>query len=131
MATNTSNTTNSRTDALQLIKHVYDPVSKEYKFSWRSTCSARIDREMGQPVIVDFNNDGVPEVLVLDKVFNARTGELLVDGGLLADDSNKSTGTQYCKNICPKQFGERRLSGLLCFVYNGNVSRLFCSFMCI
>ncbi|MDR3246814.1 MAG: GEVED domain-containing protein, partial [Prevotellaceae bacterium] len=75
-------------NALKLMKYIYNPSTQKYEFSWSKTYSARIDREMGQPIIVDFNGDGISEVLVLDKVFNARTGELLVDGGLLADNNN-------------------------------------------
>ena len=79
---------NTASDRLQLIKYVYSPITGQYEQSWRTTYSTRNDREMGQPMLVDFNGDGVAEVVVLDKVFNAQTGALLVDGGHLADNNN-------------------------------------------
>src|SRR5574344_189866 len=33
-----------------------------------------------QPMLADFNGDGVPEVMVYDRIYNAVTGELIVDG---------------------------------------------------
>jgi len=75
-------------NARQLMKYTYNPTTQLYEFAWKQTYSARTDREMGQPIIVDFNGDGISEVLVLDKVFNARTGALLVDGGHLANNNN-------------------------------------------
>jgi hypothetical protein len=69
-------------DSKHLMKYVYNPATQQYEFAWKQEYSSRADRAMGQPVIVDFNGDGVAEVLVLDKVFNAQTG------ALLADDSN-------------------------------------------
>ena len=76
-------------DRLKLIKYVYNPVTKLYEEfrvggnTKRGTYSAFSRKEMAQPMIVDFNGDGIPEVVVYDKVYNARTMELLVDGGLL------------------------------------------------
>lgn len=35
----------------------------------------------GTPSLVDFNKDGIPEVYILNKIFNAQTGKLLLDGG--------------------------------------------------
>jgi uncharacterized repeat protein (TIGR02543 family) len=85
--TSTSTATNED-DARQLMKYRYNNVSGKYEFAWKKTYSVQINREMGQPVIVDFNNDGIAEALVLDKVFNARTGALLVDGGHLSNSDN-------------------------------------------
>ncbi|MDR2915671.1 MAG: VCBS repeat-containing protein, partial [Tannerella sp.] len=42
-----------------------------------------LQRDAAQPMLADFNGDGIPEVVVLDKVYNAQTLELLVDGGIL------------------------------------------------
>ena len=76
-------------DRLKLIKYVYNPVTKLYEEfrvggnTKRGAYSAFSRKEMAQPMIVDFNGDGIPEVVVYDKVYNARTMELLVDGGLL------------------------------------------------
>lgn len=40
-------------------------------------------------IIADFNGDGVPEILANDRIFNAQTGELLLDCGLIASQSGK------------------------------------------
>ena len=84
----TSYYNNTAANQLQLIKYSYNPIAGKYEHSWQTKYSARNDREMGQPMLVDFNGDGVPEVVVLDKVYNSRTGALLVDGGHLANDTN-------------------------------------------
>ena len=76
-------------DQRKLIKYVYNSVSglyEEFKVNGnpkRGTYSALSNKEMAQPMIVDFNGDGIPEIVTYDKAFNAKTMELLVDGGLL------------------------------------------------
>ncbi|MEP7197939.1 MAG: VCBS repeat-containing protein, partial [Saprospiraceae bacterium] len=35
----------------------------------------------GTPALADFNEDGIPEIYVNNKIFNARSGHLLADGG--------------------------------------------------
>ena len=73
----------------KLIKYVYNPTTKLYEEftdggnTKRGTYSDLTYKEMAQPMIVDFNGDGIPEIVTYDKVYNARTMELLVDGGLL------------------------------------------------
>ena len=84
----TSHYNNAAANQRLLIKYSYNPIAGKYEHSWQTRYSARSDREMGQPMIVDFNGDGVPEVVVFDKIFNSRTGALLVDGGHLANNSN-------------------------------------------
>ena len=92
----------SAVDKGQLIKYVYNPTTKlyeEFKVNGntkRGTYSAIARKEMAQPMIVDFNGDGIPEVVAYDKVFNAHTMELLADGNLLqyANDTGM-TGTGF------------------------------------
>jgi uncharacterized repeat protein (TIGR02543 family) len=80
----TSITNNSlAADQGQLIKYIYN--GSQYVESWRRTYTTSNIKQSPQPMIVDFNNDGIPEVLMYDKVFNARTGTLLADGGYLSD----------------------------------------------
>jgi uncharacterized repeat protein (TIGR02543 family) len=45
-----------------------------------------------QPMITDFNGDGMPEVVVLDKVFDANTMTLLADGKRIAAGGNLGMG---------------------------------------
>lgn len=44
------------------------------------------------PAVADFNADGTPEVYVYNEIFNASTGEFIVDGGMLR---NPSDTTRY------------------------------------
>ena len=79
----TTVSSNPSTDQGQLIKFVYD--GTQYIEAWRRTYTTLNTRHSPQPMIADFNNDGIPEILVYDKIFNARTGDLLVDAGYLTD----------------------------------------------
>ena len=45
--------------------------------------------------IADFNNDGVPEVYVRNKIFNAHTGKLLVEGNVADNTGNMG----YCYSV--------------------------------
>ena len=81
----TSVTGNTTAAQGQLIKYVYN--GTQYVESWRQKYTNLNTKESPQPMIADFNNDGIAEVLVYDKVFNARTGELLIDAGYLTDVS--------------------------------------------
>jgi gliding motility-associated-like protein len=40
------------------------------------------------PAVADFNADGTPEVYVYNEIFNAVTGQFIVDGGMLKDPSD-------------------------------------------
>jgi hypothetical protein len=73
------------TDKLQLIKYIYN--GTQYAEQTRVTYSSLTNKEMAQPMISDFNGDGIPEVVTYDKVFNARTMTLLADGNLLSNNS--------------------------------------------
>ena len=79
----TTVTSNATPDKGQLIKYIYN--GSQYVESWRQQYTTLNTRETPQPMIVDFNNDGIAEILVYDKIFNARTGDLLVDAGYLTD----------------------------------------------
>ena len=82
VATTVSNNT-SVADQGQLIKYVYD--GTQYVESWRRPYTTSNTAQSPQPMLADFNGDGVPEILVYDKIFNARTGDLLVDAGYLSN----------------------------------------------
>jgi hypothetical protein len=83
----TDNTKNSNANnKWKLIKYTYDG-TQYVEAPIRGTYSNIADKEMAQPMITDFNGDGIPEVVTYDKVFNARTMTLLVDGGLLSDNT--------------------------------------------
>jgi hypothetical protein len=82
----TDNTKNSASNnKLKLIKYIYNGL--QYIEQKRVTYSSLANKEMAQPMITDFNGDGIPEVVTYDRVFNARTMDLLVDGDLLRDPS--------------------------------------------
>lgn len=94
---------NTAANQLKLIKYVYNPntmLYEEFKVSGvekRGAYSALSTKEMAQPMIVDFNGDGIPEVVTYDKVFNARTMvEPLVDGDYLKNaDKTDDTATGF------------------------------------
>jgi hypothetical protein len=75
---------NGNTDKMQLIKYTYDDSQLLYVENARVTYSSVLMQEMGQPMFADFNGDDIPEVVVMDKVWNARTMTLLADGDYLA-----------------------------------------------
>jgi hypothetical protein len=82
----TDNTKNSATsNKLKLIKYTYNGTA--YSEQTRVTYSSLANKEMAQPMITDFNGDGIPEVVTYDKVFNARTMTLLANGDLLSDNT--------------------------------------------
>ena len=53
-----------------------------------------LKKDAAQPMLVDFNGDGIAEVVVLDKVYNARTLELLANGNVLSS-TYPATNYQY------------------------------------
>ncbi len=79
----------SETDKRKLIKYVYNPQTKLFEEFMvngnvkRGTYSDYPTKEMAQPMIVDFNGDGIPEVVTYDRIYNAQTMELIADGGYL------------------------------------------------
>ncbi len=85
----TTYTQNSAVDQGKLIKYVYNSSTQLYEefrdngAAKRGTYSALSNKEVAQPMIVDLNGDGISEVVTYDKVFNAKTMELLVNGNLL------------------------------------------------
>ena len=81
----TDNSNASASDKMQLIKYTFDGTS--YSESARRTYSTTNRRQAPAPAIADFNGDGIPEVVVYDKVYNARTMELIADGGYINDNT--------------------------------------------
>lgn len=51
-----------------------------------------------KPMIVDFNADGIPEVVVYDRIYNAVTGDLIVDGDFKTKNWNCGLGTMHKTN---------------------------------
>ena len=79
----------------------YDPAAKKYKsgYKWRRTYNVRNSwHKDPQPMLADFNGDGVPEVMVYDRIYNAVTGDLIVDGGFAAKGWNFGIGTMHRTN---------------------------------
>jgi hypothetical protein len=86
----TDNTKNSASgDKLKLIKYVYNGTQyvEFQNGTKRGTYSDIPAKEMVQPMIADFDGNGIPEVVTYDRVFNARTMEMLVNGNLLSNSS--------------------------------------------
>lgn len=65
----------------QLIKYKFSSVLSEYEEAWRASYSADTTYSGGIPIIADFAGDGNSQIVVYDKVFDAKTGILLADGG--------------------------------------------------
>ena len=82
----------------KLVKYIYNGTSYVPQIP-EENCpqySDELYKDAAQPMLVDFNGDGIPEVVVLDKIYNARTLELLVDGNVLSDTYNPGGGSyQY------------------------------------
>ena len=79
----------------------YDPAAKKYKsgYKWRKTYNSLNSwYKDPQPMFADFNGDGVPEVMVYDQIYNAVTGDLIVDGGFAAKGWNFGIGTMHKTN---------------------------------
>ena len=79
----------------------YDPAAKNYKstYRWRGTYNIKNSLyKCPSPMIADFNGDGVPEVMVYDRIYNAVTGDLLVDGGFAAKGWNFGLGAMHITN---------------------------------
>ncbi len=49
------------------------------------------DRFGGTPALADFNQDGIPEIYVNNKIFNAQTGIKLADGGAYGIGTGRAT----------------------------------------
>jgi uncharacterized repeat protein (TIGR02543 family)/uncharacterized repeat protein (TIGR01451 family) len=77
----TRTTENTGNNIGRLIKYTYNGTS--YTESGRVQYSS--SDEAFAPMLADLNRDGIAEVVVGDKVFNARTLTLLVDGNLAFD----------------------------------------------
>jgi hypothetical protein len=74
----------------KLVKYIYNGTQYVIQPSLGSVANCPqysniTQRECAQPMFADFNGDGIPEVVVLDKIYNARTLDLLADGGFLND----------------------------------------------
>lgn len=73
-------------DGIGDIFHIeYTGVLARYEFGnpnavWRTANNIGDDNLVSTPQIADINQDGVPEVYVGDRIFNALTGERLIDG---------------------------------------------------
>ena len=65
----------------------YDYNSGNYTQSWRSLFSSNPQYVRGVPIVADFNNLGRVQVNVYDKIFDAVSGTLLVDGGYLGNST--------------------------------------------
>ena len=70
-------------DRMQLIKYTYDGTT--YSEDARRTYSNTDRRQTPSPILADFNGDGIAEIVVYDKVYNARTMVLIADGNYIND----------------------------------------------
>jgi len=74
-----------------LYKYDYDSGTNTYKTAWSKQFSNHANYLHGTPIVADFNNHGRAQVNVYDKIYDAITGNLLVDAGYLGN-SNYSFG---------------------------------------
>ncbi|MCD7972798.1 MAG: VCBS repeat-containing protein [Candidatus Azobacteroides sp.] len=89
-------TTGSGTTKNMLIKYQFNPnkgVNGEYEEAWSQSYSDNTNYSHGVPLLADFAADGNVQIQVYDKIFNAQTGVLLADGGMI--NSNVNSGTKY------------------------------------
>ncbi|MCD7973950.1 MAG: VCBS repeat-containing protein, partial [Candidatus Azobacteroides sp.] len=84
-------TTANTEPARMLIKYRFN--GSEYKEEWRVNYSPSTAYSYATPLLADFNADGNVQVQVYDKIYNAKTGVLLVDAGFINDNINN--GTKY------------------------------------
>jgi len=77
----TAYNTASMSDNYTLIKYVYDGMS--YSEAWRRQYTANQNYAGGTPLLADFSGTGRVQVQVYDKIWDARSGTLLVDGGMI------------------------------------------------
>ncbi len=74
----------------------------------------RVDRDynnkisdlIGIPAIADFNQDGIPEIYVSNKIFNAQTGVKLADGGANGIGADVSLGLFFGPTTIAAQLDE-------------------------
>ncbi|MDR2955096.1 MAG: VCBS repeat-containing protein [Prevotella sp.] len=98
----TNRTYNTAADQQQLIKYDFNGTQYVEAKRVRWTTFAPISgvgygggTDRGYPMIADLNGDGIPEVVVHDKVYNARTFELLADGAFYYNGTPNSFGNAY------------------------------------
>lgn len=72
-------------DKQLLLKYSYNPLTGKYQEAWRRQYSTDPAYPGGLPVIADFAGDGNTQIVVYDKVYNAKNGTLLVDGGYMGN----------------------------------------------
>ncbi|MDR2058230.1 MAG: hypothetical protein LBP83_08155 [Dysgonamonadaceae bacterium] len=77
----TFNTATSGADARQLIKYEFNGTS--WQEAWRREYSNNNTWHSCPPIVADFMGNGNVQVAVYDKIWNAKDGTLLVDGGFL------------------------------------------------
>ena len=72
---------NATADQMRLIKYVFN--GSAYSESARIQYSTNSTKDGGIPFATDFNGDGRAEIVVYDRVFDAKTLTLLANGGIL------------------------------------------------
>ena len=80
---------NSEADK-QLIKYRFDGTG--YVEEWRQNYSLNDYYDNASPLIADFMGSGNVQVQLYDKIYDAKTGTLLVDGGLIPASGRSSFG---------------------------------------
>jgi hypothetical protein len=66
-------------DRLHLVAYRYDRTDKEWKEAWKSGDTFLAGKTPTTPVITDLDGDGTPEIVIGNRIFNARTGNRLAD----------------------------------------------------
>lgn len=81
------------TPTMQLIKYIFNGTT--YVESWRRAYSTNTYYSNVSPLIADFMGSGNVQVQVFDKIFDAKTGTLLVDGKLIPSGSTLNSSYSF------------------------------------
>ncbi len=74
-----------------LIKYSFDIASHSFTEAWRVQYSPNNYYSNASPVVADFMGDGHAQVLVYDRLYDAATGKLMVNGALVPTTNNTFT----------------------------------------
>ena len=78
------------TAIMQLIKYRFNPGTNTYYEEWRRQYSTNTAYSQVSPLIADFSATGRAQVQVYDKIYDARTGALLVNANMIPSSGSST-----------------------------------------